>query len=75
MYLNGLDYAIIITYFVIVLGVGLWISKLARNKSGFSISWEAIKSNGIFWACPNASGMFDISGVMWDGYLIVCLWP
>ena len=32
MFLSGLDYAIIIAYFLIVLGVGLWISKLARNN-------------------------------------------
>ena len=32
MYLSELDYAIIISYFLIVLGVGLWISKRARNN-------------------------------------------
>lgn len=69
MYLNGLDYAIIITYFLIVLGVGLWISKLARNNldqyflGGNKIKWY-------FLGLSNASGMFDISGVMWTVTLL-----
>ena len=69
MQLNGLDYAIIITYFVIVLGVGLWISKLARNNldqyflGGNKIKWY-------FLGLSNASGMFDISGVMWTVTLL-----
>ena len=73
MYLSGLDYAIIITYFIIVLGVGLWISKLSRNNlnqyflGGNKINWY-------FLGLSNASGMFDISGGNVDGYLVICLW-
>ena len=69
MHLSGLDYAIIITYFIIVLGVGLWISKLARNNlnqyflGGNKINWY-------FLGLSNASGMFDISGVMWTVTLL-----
>lgn len=69
MYLSGLDYAIIIAYFLIVLGVGLWISKLARNNldqyflGGNKIKWY-------FLGLSNASGMFDISGVMWTVTLL-----
>ena len=69
MYLSGLDYAIIIAYFLTVLGVGLWISKLARNNldqyflGGNKIKWYFL---GLF----NASGMFDISGVMWTVTLL-----
>jgi len=69
MYLSGLDYAIIIAYFLIVLGVGLWISKLARNDldqyflGGNKIKWY-------FLGLSNASGMFDISGVMWTVTLL-----
>ena len=69
MYLSGLDYSIIIAYFLIVLGVGLWISKLARNNldqyflGGNKIKWY-------FLGLSNASGMFDISGVMWTVTLL-----
>ena len=69
MYLSGLDYSIIIAYFIIVLGVGLWISKLARNNldqyflGGNKIKWY-------FLGLSNASGMFDISGVMWTVTLL-----
>ena len=69
MYLSGLDYSIIIAYFLIVLGVGLWISKLVRNNldqyflGGNQIKWY-------FLGLSNASGMFDISGVMWTVTLL-----
>jgi len=69
MYLSGLDYAIIIAYFLIALGIGLWISKLARNNldqyflGGNKIKWY-------FLGLSNASGMFDISGVMWTVTLL-----
>ena len=42
MYLSGLDYAIIITYFIIVLGAGLWISKLARNNLN-QFKWDKLR--------------------------------
>ena len=60
MHLSGLDYSIIIAYFLIVLGVGLWISKLARNNldlyllGGNKIKWY-------FLGLSNASRMFYIS--------------
>ena len=69
MYLKGLDYSIIITYFVIVLVIGLWISKLARN----SLNQYFLGGNKIKWyllGLSNASGMFDISGVMWTVTLL-----
>ena len=69
MYLSGLDYAIIISYFLIVLGVGLWISKRARNN----LDQYFLGGNKIKWyllGLSNASGMFDISGVMWTVTLL-----
>ena len=69
MHLSGLDFAIIIAYFLLVLGVGLWISQLARNNldqyflGGNKIKWY-------FLGLSNASGMFDISGVMWTVTLL-----
>ena len=69
MYLSGLDYSIIIAYFIIVLGVGLWISKLARNNLGqYFLGGNKIK--WYFLGLSNASGMFDISGVMWTVTLL-----
>lgn len=69
MHLSGLDFAIIIAYFLIVLGVGLWISKLARNN----LDQYFLGGNKIKWyllGLSNASGMFDISGVMWTVTLL-----
>ena len=69
MHLNGIDYAIVIAYFLIVLGVGFSIAKLARNNldqyflGGNKIKWY-------FLGLSNASGMFDISGVMWTVTLL-----
>ena len=69
MYLSGLDYSIIIAYFIIVLGVGLWISKLARNNldqyflGGNKIKWY-------FLGLSNASRMFDNFGVIWTVTLL-----
>ena len=84
MYLSGIDYGIIFTYFGFVLGVGLWISKLARNNldqyflGGNKIKWYLLELS-------NASGMFDISFLIWALTLlfayvlksawIPCLWP
>lgn len=69
MDLNELDYAIIISYFLIVLGVGFWISKRARNN----LDQYFLGGNKIKWyllGLSNASGMFDISGVMWTVTLL-----
>ena len=69
MHLSGIDYAIVIAYFLIVLGVGFSIAKLARNNldqyflGGNKIKWY-------FLGLSNASGMFDISGVMWTVTLL-----
>ena len=51
MYLSGLHYSIIVTYFLIVLGVGLWISKLARNNlDQYFLGGKKIKC--FFWVYP-----------------------
>ena len=69
MHLSDIDYAIVIAYFLIVLGVGFSIAKLARNNldqyflGGNKIKWY-------FLGLSNASGMFDISGVMWTVTLL-----
>ena len=69
MHLSGLYYTIIITYFIIVMGVGIWISKLARNNLN-QYFLEGNKSNWYFLGLSNASGMFYISGVMWTVTLL-----
>mgnify|MGYP001162581412 CR=1 FL=1 len=59
MHFNWLHLAFIIAYFFIVLGVGLWISKLARNNLDEYLLGG--KSNQMsFVGFSNASGMFDI---------------
>ncbi len=69
MALNTLDIVIILTYIVLTIGIGFWISKKAsRNIQSYFLG-----GNEIHWSLlgvSNASGMFDISGTMWMVYLL-----
>ena len=64
MSLNPLDYIIILGYLVLVVLIGVFLS----NKAGKSLNQYFLGGNQIKWyflGLSNASGMFDISGVMW----------
>jgi len=68
MKLHPLDIAIIVVYFLMVVLVGLWVSRRGTKDmdsyflGGKSLPWYLL---GI----SDASGMFDISGTMW----LVCI--
>ena len=69
MSLNPLDYIIILGYLVLVVLIGVFLS----NKAGKSLNQYFLGGNQIKWyflGLSNASGMFDISGVMWSVTLL-----
>ncbi len=69
MNLNPIDYLIIIGYLVLVVLIGIFLS----NKAGKSLNQYFLGGNQIRWyvlGLSNASGMFDISGVMWSVALL-----
>ena len=78
MYLRGLDFAIILTYLLSTIIIGLLFKKRAQNDvsayllGGKKLPWYLL-------GLSNASGMFDISGTMWlvaltFVYGLKCIW-
>ena len=64
MGLEILDFIVILSYFILVLIVGFMLSSKARKN----LDQYFLGGNKIKWyllGLSNASGMFDISGVMW----------
>ena len=69
MTLSTLDYSIILGYLVLVVLIGIFLSR----KAGKSLNHYFLGGNQIKWyflGLSNASGMFDISGVMWSVTLL-----
>jgi Na+/proline symporter len=69
MRLNIIDYSIILGYLVLVVLIGFFLSR----KAGKSLNHYFLGGNQIKWyflGLSNASGMFDISGVMWSVTLL-----
>jgi Na+/proline symporter len=69
MHLRSLDIAIIVGYFVLVVLLGLWVSRRGTKDldayflGGKSLPWYLL-------GVSDASGMFDISGTMWLVYAL-----
>lgn len=69
MKLNAVDLVIILSYFLIVVFVGLWVSRRGSKDmdsyflGGKSLPWYLL-------GVSDASGMFDISGTMWMVYIL-----
>ncbi|HLP01671.1 MAG TPA: sodium:solute symporter family protein [Opitutaceae bacterium] len=69
MHLHPLDIAIIVGYFVVVVLLGLWVSRRGTKDldayflGGKSLPWYLL-------GVSDASGMFDISGTMWLVYAL-----
>jgi Na+/proline symporter len=69
MQLHNLDLGIILGYFVLVVGVGLWVSRRGSKDldsyflGGKTLPWYML-------GVSDASGMFDISGTMWLVYVL-----
>ena len=69
MHLHGLDIGIIVGYFILVVTIGLWVSRKGAKDldsyflGGKSMPWYML-------GVSDASGMFDISGTMWLVYAL-----
>jgi solute:Na+ symporter, SSS family len=69
MQLHNLDIGIILGYFVLVITVGLWVSRRGSKDldsyflGGKTMPWYML-------GVSDASGMFDISGTMWLVYVL-----
>lgn len=69
MQLHPLDIAIILGYFLVVILLGLWVSRRGVKDldsyflGGKSLPWYLL-------GVSDASGMFDISGTMWLVYVL-----
>jgi SSS family solute:Na+ symporter len=64
MKLHTLDVLIILGYFLIVIVVGLWVSRRgAKDLDSYFLGGKSMKWYTL--GVSDASGMFDISGTMW----------
>lgn len=69
MHLHALDIGIIIGYFVVVVLVGLWVSRRgAKDLDSYFLGGKSMKWYTL--GVSDASGMFDISGTMWLVYVL-----
>ena len=69
MELSNLDLAIILSYILVVFALGFILSRRAKqNLDHYFLGGNKIK--WYFLGLSNASGMFDISGVMWTVTLL-----
>jgi Na+/proline symporter len=69
MHLHPLDIGIIVTYFVLVLTIGLWVSRRgAKDLDSYFLGGKSMK--WYMLGVSDASGMFDISGTMWLVYVL-----
>jgi Na+/proline symporter len=68
MKLRLLDIAIIVVYFVTVISIGLWVSRRGvKNLGSYVLGGRALP--WFLLGVSNASGMFDVSGTMWQVYI------
>jgi SSS family solute:Na+ symporter len=69
MLLHSLDIGIIVGYFVLVVTVGLWVSrKGSKDLDGYFLGGRTMP--WYMLGVSDASGMFDISGTMWLVYVL-----
>jgi Na+/proline symporter len=69
MKLHTLDVAIVIVYFLTVLTVGFWVSRRGvKNLGSYFLGGRALP--WYLLGISNASGMFDVSGTMWQVYIL-----
>ncbi len=69
MKLHPLDIAIIIGYFIVVILIGLWVSRRgSKDMDSYFLGGKQLP----WWmlGISDASGMFDISGTMWLVYAL-----
>jgi Na+/proline symporter len=69
MKLHAIDLVIVVTYFLVAIFAGIWVSRRGSKDlnsyflGGKSLPWY-------YLGVSNASGMFDISGTMWLVYVL-----
>ncbi len=69
MNLHALDIGIIVGYFILVISLGLWVSRRgAKDLDGYFLGGKSMKWYTL--GVSDASGMFDISGTMWLVYVL-----
>ncbi|PTY08092.1 sodium:solute symporter [Opitutaceae bacterium EW11] len=69
MHLHALDIGIIVGYFVVVVLIGLWVSRRgAKDLDSYFLGGKSLKWYVL--GISDASGMFDISGTMWLVYVL-----
>lgn len=69
MHLHALDIGIIVGYFIVVVLIGLWVSrKGAKDLDSYFLGGKSMK--WYMLGVSDASGMFDISGTMWLVYAL-----
>ncbi|WP_147678078.1 sodium:solute symporter family protein [Algibacter pacificus] len=82
--MNSIDVAIIISYILLTLGVGVWISKRAsKGLDSYFLGGKSIK--WYYLGLSNGSGMFDVSGTAWmvgilflygvKSFMFMWMWP
>src|SRR5690242_5211392 len=69
MHLHPLDIGIIVGYFILVLTIGLWVSRRgAKDLDTYFLGGKSMK--WYLLGVSDASGMFDIAGTMWLVYVL-----
>ncbi len=69
MHLHALDLGIILGYFVLVISLGLWVSRRgAKDLDSYFLGSKSMK--WYLLGVSDASGMFDIAGTMWLVYAL-----
>ncbi|HWA86994.1 MAG TPA: sodium:solute symporter family protein [Opitutus sp.] len=69
MQLHGLDLGIILGYFLVVVTLGLWVSRRGvKDMDGYFLGGKSLP--WYLLGVSDASGMFDISGTMWLVYVL-----
>ena len=67
MRLHPVDVAIVLTYLLGVILVGLWVSRRGtKNIVGYTLAGRSVPWYRL--GISDASGMYDVSGTMWQVY-------
>jgi len=68
MKLHAFDVAVVAAYFITVIAIGLWVSRRGtKDIGGYSLGARSLP--WYMLGVSNASGMFDVSGTMWQVYV------
>jgi SSS family solute:Na+ symporter len=69
MKLHAIDVAIVLTYFLVAILAGIWVSRRgSKDLNSYFLGGKTLP--WYYLGVSNASGMFDISGTMWLVYVL-----